>query len=138
MGKFIFGVFTGILLTLAAAYMYNSSNESENSDNTDNTDVVVEEDSGLKIDLLDAPKSYEGKSKAAFEVFQVLDNYALAHEAEDLNFDFFFGKTVLLKSENTKFYNGLIIRLNKPKQIGTYSYKDLVGQEVVVPVIDID
>lgn len=140
MGKFIAGMFTGSVLTIVLAYVLVLSHSVADS-NSDNPKVEdnaqVEEEEGIKIERFEAPISYEGKSKAAFEVSEVLGNYALAAEAEDLNFDFFFGKTVLLKSENTKFYNGQIIRLNNPKQIGIYSYEE-IGTKKVVPVIDVD
>lgn len=74
-----------------------------------------------------------------FEVFQVLDNGAMAHcEEREFSTSFFMGPVVYIVADGQNlFYNEQIIEVpkgKKPMQIGTYRYKNRLGENVI-PVI---
>lgn len=121
MGKkiliYIAGIITGVILTFVFAYAITN-----NKDKSD----------GIKYFKNEI--SYEDKSSTSFKVFQVLDNYALANEKSGY---MYLGKTVLLISNDISFYSDQIIKVDNPKQIGTYSYENQGGMQLTVPVIDI-
>ena len=128
MGKniliFIAGIITGIVITFAVAYTISKGNTPEDTYSTEKA-----------IKYLENEISYEGKKSTSFEVFQVLDNCALASECS--GYGNYFGKTVLLKGNNTVFYSNQEIKVKNPIQVGIYSYKNQGGMEMTVPVIDI-
>lgn len=120
MGKniliFVAGIITGVVLTFAVAYIISKGTTEQ------------------EIKYLEQEINYEGKKSTSFKVFQVLDNCALAKEKSEFDY---FGKTVLLKGNNTAFYSDQEIRVKNPIQVGIYSYKNQGGMEMTVPVIDI-
>lgn len=120
MGKniliFVAGIITGVVITFAVAYIISKGTTEQ------------------EIKYLEQEINYEGKKSTSFKVFQVLDNCALANEKSESDY---FGKTVLLKGNNTAFYSDQEIRVKNPIQVGIYSYKNQGGMEMTVPVIDI-
>lgn len=112
---------------------------------------------GMK--MFEAPVSYEQKAMSEFKVFQVLGNAALAKEvdyeteesmarkreseAEGIESDHvrvlnmasgvMDGKVVLLLGEG--FYNDQRIKIDHPKQYGTYSYPNNMGMMNTVPIV---
>ena len=128
MGKniliFIAGIITGVVLTFVVAYTISKGNTSEDRYTTEQ-----------EIKYLENEINYEGKKSTSFKVFQVLDNCALANEYS--GYGNYFGKTVLLKGNNTAFYSDQEIKIKNPIQVGIYSYKNQGGMEMTVPVIDI-
>ena len=120
MGKniliFVAGIITGVVITFAVAYIISKGTTQQ------------------EIKYLEQEINYEGKKSTSFKVFQVLDNCALANEKSEFDY---FGKTVLLKGNNTAFYSDQEIRVKNPIQVGIYSYKNQRGMEMTVPVIDI-
>ena len=128
MGKniliFVAGIITGVVLTFAVAYAISNGNTPEETYTTEQ-----------EIKYLENEINYEGKKSTSFKVFQVLDNCALANEHS--GYGNYFGKTVLLKGDNTAFYSDQEIKVKNPIQIGIYSYKTQSGIQMTVPVIDI-
>lgn len=122
MGKkiliYIAGIITGVILTFVFAYAITNNNDKSDD-----------------IKYFKNEISYEDKSSTSFKVFQVLDNYALANEKSEYNM--YLGKIVLLISNDISFYSDQIIKVDNPKQIGTYSYESQRGMQLTVPVIDI-
>ena len=97
------------------------------------------------IQYLESPVSYENKSEAEFEVLQVLDHAALAHERE-IEIRIFegtyctdtlkqekLGKTVLLLGDG--FYSDQTVKVKNPQRTGTFSYENKGGKAMAVPVI---
>ena len=125
MGKniliFVAGIITGVVITFAVAYIISKGTTEQ------------------EIKYLENEINYEGKKSTSFKVFQVLDNCALANEYSDQigQHTLYYGKTVLLKGNNTAFYSDQEIRVKNPIQVGIYSYKNQGGMEMTVPVIDI-
>lgn len=74
------------------------------------------------VRYFDESVSYENKKETSFEVYDVLDNAAIATEIS-LNYGRhkkYNGKFVLIRGED--FYNGQIINVRNPKRVGTYRY----------------
>lgn len=112
---------------------------------------------GMK--MFEAPVNYEQKVMSEFKVFQVLGNAALAkevdyeteeslarkreRETEGIESDHvrvlnmasgvMDGKVVLLLGEG--FYNDQRIKIDHPKQYGTYSYPNNMGMINTVPIV---
>ena len=128
MGKniliFIAGIITGVVLTFAYAHTIPNGNTPKETYTTEQ-----------EIKYLENEINYEGKKSTSFQIFQVLDNCALANEHS--GYGNYFGKTVLLKGDNTAFYSDQEIKVKNPIQIGIYSYKTQGGMQMTVPVIDI-
>ena len=75
--------------------------------------------------------SYEDKKETSFEVYDVLDNAAIATEIS-LNYGKqknYNGKFVLIRGED--FYDGQIINVRNPRRVGTYRY-----MSNTVPIIE--
>ena len=75
--------------------------------------------------------SYENKKETSFEVYDVLDNAAIATEIS-LNYGKhknYNGKFVLIRGED--FYDGQIINVRNPRRVGTYRY-----MSNTVPIIE--
>lgn len=81
----------------------------------------------------DTPVKYERKHRTSFKVFQGLDGYALASEVSDKLFGFYNGKTVMIPGNY--FYEGQIIKVKKPYQIGIYKYETKNGDLKTVPIV---
>ena len=132
MGKniliFVAGIITGVVLTFAVAYAISNGNTPEETYTTEQ-----------EIKYLENEINYEGKKSTTFQVFQVLDNCALAKEFSQQigKHTLYTGKTVLLKGDNTAFYSDQEIKVKNPIQVGIYSYKNQGGIQMTVPVIDI-
>lgn len=86
-----------------------------------------------KINYLQVAQRYEGKRSTSFEVFQALDGGALATEISDKILRIYDGKTVLILGDN--FYEGQIIKIKKPMQLGIYKYETKKGDIKTVPVV---
>lgn len=74
------------------------------------------------VRYLEESVSYENKEEASFEVYDVLNDGALATEIS-LNYGKhknYNGKFVLIRGED--FYDGQIINVKNPKRVGTYRY----------------
>lgn len=86
------------------------------------------------IHYLESPVSYENKTEADFQVFQVLaPDAALAREASDGG-RLFLGNIVLLLG--TDFYSDQIVTVKNPQRVGTYSYTTKGDMPKTVPVIE--
>ena len=121
---YIVGIISGIILTILFAVIFTINSVTPNN--------------GIKDDItyFENPISYEDKSTASFEVMQVVYDCALATEKDNVGHDLFIsGKTVLLDSDDTAFYDGQIININNPQQIGIFRYKSNGGMDMTVPVI---
>ena len=115
--SFIWGVVTGIILTLSILFIIGLA-----SQNTDS------------IQYLEKPIKYENKSETSFKVFQVLGNAALASEISNEEYKWFNGNTVVILGEN--FYSDQIVTIKNPQRVGTYSYTNKGGMPMTVPVIN--
>ena len=75
--------------------------------------------------------SYEGKKETSFEVYDVLDNAAIATEISlnDGKHKNYNGKFVLIRGED--FYDGQIINVRNPRRVGAYRY-----MSNTVPIIE--
>lgn len=74
------------------------------------------------VRYFDESVSYENKKETSFEVYDVLDNAAIATEIS-LNYGRhkkYNGKFVLIRGED--FYDGQIINVKNPKRVGAYRY----------------
>lgn len=133
MGKkiliYIAGIITGVILTFGVLVAI-AANKDQNEDG---------------IVYFENPINYENKKSTSFKVFQVLGNAALANEISDKQYKWYNGTTVLLL--NGQFYCDLVVELENPKQVGTYSYqtqeREVFGTTVggdmkTVPVIDVN
>ena len=119
--SFFWGVLTGIVLTFVGLFFIG---------------LVTQCIGGnAPIRYLEQPESYENKSEASFEVFQVLGNAALAREATDtIGSDLMFlGNTVVILGEN--YYSNQVVTIKNPQRVGTYSYTNNGGLPMTVPVI---
>ena len=77
-----------------------------------------------RINYLPVAQRYEGKRSTSFEVFQALEGGALASEISD---------KILRIGDN--FYEGQIIKIKKPMQLGIYKYETKKGDIKTVPVV---
>lgn len=118
--SFIWGVVTGIILTLSILFIIGLA-----SQNTGDKDP---------IQYLEKPIKYENKSETSFKVFQVLGKAALASEISNEEYKWFNGNTVVILGEN--FYSDQIVTIKNPQRVGTYSYTNKGGMPMTVPVIN--
>ncbi len=90
------------------------------------------------VQYLEKPVSYENKTEASFEVFQVLGDAALANEESDRIGDdvMYLGNTVLILGKH--YYSDQVVTITTPQRIGTYSYTNNAGMPMTVPVINGD
>jgi hypothetical protein len=86
-----------------------------------------------RINYLPVAQRYEGKRSTSFEVFQALEGGALASEISDKILRIYGGKTVLILGDN--FYEGQVIKIKKPMQLGIYKYETKKGDIKTVPVV---
>lgn len=116
------GIVTGCILTIATLVVigitYTDTNES---------DITI------------AKQQTEFTTATKFEVFQVLENGALANcEEKGYSSSFFTGPVVYIVTDDQNlFYDDQVIKVPKGKkaiQIGTYRYQSKLGKKVV-PVI---
>lgn len=73
-----------------------------------------------KINFLEAPGVYEGKTSTSFKVLQVFDGYALSREISNKELNLYLGKTVLI--EGDLFYDEQEVSFESPMLIGIYKY----------------
>ena len=100
--------------------------------------ILQKTEQSVPIQYLERPVSYENKTKASFEVFQVLGDAALAHEESD-RFSgsvMYLGNTVLILGKN--YYSNQVVTIKNPQRVGTYSYTSQGGIPRTVPVINGD
>ena len=107
--------------------------------------VVTTSCSGSKqndvVKYLDKPVSFENGGTKSFQIFQVISedaNAALATEGHGgLSFFNYLvnGKIVLLLG-NT-FYDGQVVYVESPMQVGIYRYETKDNEIKTVPVIDV-
>lgn len=117
--SFIWGVVTGIVLTIAGLFVAGLISQYSS------------------VQYLEEPISYENKTETSFKVFQVLGNAALATEASDRYSNVsYYGNTVLLLGED--FYCEQIVTIKNPQRVGSYSYTNKGGRSMTVPVIEGD
>lgn len=92
----------------------------------------------VPIQYLERPVSYENKTKASFEVFQVLGDAALANEESNRlsGSVMYLGNTVLILGKN--YYSNQVVTIKNPQRVGTYSYTNQGGMPMTVPVINGD
>ena len=83
---------------------------------------------------LDFAIPYEGKRSTSIKVFQSLDGYALANEVSDKLAGSYYGKVVMVMGYN--FYEGQIIKIKKPYQVGFYKYETKNGDHKTVPILN--
>lgn len=83
------------------------------------------------VRYFDESVSYEDKGEASFEVYDVLDNAAIATEISlnDGKHKNYNGKFVLIRGED--FYDGQIINVRNPRRVGAYRY-----MSNTVPIIE--
>lgn len=118
--SFFLGVLTSIVLTFVGLLVIGLINlKSENG----------------TIQYLENPVSYENKKETSFEVFQVLENKALAKEVSNTfgNSVWYLGNTVLLLGDN--YYNDQVVNVKNPQRVGTFKYITNEKERVTVPVI---
>ena len=122
--SFLLGILTGVIGTIAILFVIGI---------VINHNAANEED---PIRYLDHPTSYENKTTASFQVFQVLDGAALANEKnyEIKTFDAYHGNVVLLLGDN--YYDDQKVTLHNPQHIGNYSYQNRDNFTKTVPVIE--
>lgn len=118
--SFIWGVVTGIVLTIVGIFVLGFVNQCVSD----------------PIEYLEHPVSYENKTETSFQVFQVLGDAALAREESDRigGSVMYLGNTVVILGEN--FYSDQVITVTNPQRVGTYSYTNNGGIPMTVPVID--
>lgn len=120
---FFLGIITGSILTVVFLAILGNIYSSVN-------------DSGITI----AEKQTAFTIANKFEVFQVLDDGALANcEERSYSTSYFTGPVVYILSDGQNiFYDDQIVRVpygQRAVQIGTYRYQTNMGVEKVVPVI---
>lgn len=121
---FLLGIVTGFILTLVILYIISFA-----ISNNTNSDIFTMAEQQVEFTISDR-----------FEVFQVLDNGALAHceESDEYLTSLFLGPVVYIVADGQNlFYNDQIIEVpkgKKPMQIGTYRYKSRLGENII-PVI---
>lgn len=120
---FLIGMFSGVVLTIAALYVVNFFIQKESKDEA--------------IQYIEKPVSYENKSETSFKVFQVIgEDAALADELSDKQSDLYLGNTVVLTGKD--FYTDQVVTIKKPQRIGTYNYTSNRGLPMTVPIIEGD
>ena len=117
--SFFIGIVVGVILSVATVCIVGLINKNKNED---------------PVKYLETPVSYEDKTEASFQIFQVLGNAALASESSE--FGMYLGNTVLILGEN--FYDDQIVMIKNPQRVGTYSYTNNGGMYKTVPVLDGD
>ena len=120
---FFLGIVTGCVLTIAALFV-----------------IGIRYSYSAESNITIAEQQTEFKDAGRFEVFQVLEDGALANCEEKVSSSSYFtGPVVYILSDGQNlFYDDQIIDLPKGKkaiQIGTYRYQTNLGAEKVVPVI---
>lgn len=118
--SYILGVLTGIVLTIVVLFVIGLA--------------IQKADDSLNIQYLEHPVSYEDKSETSFQIFQVLDNAALANESSE--YGHYLGNTVMLLGQD--FYSDQVVTIKHPKRVGSYSYTSRRGMPMTVPVIEGD
>lgn len=113
--SYILGILTGVALTFVFFFI-----------------IGITQNDSNQVQYFEQPVSYESKTIASFQVFQVLGEAALAKESSEIS-DMFLGNTVLLIGED--FYNGQIVTIRNPQRIGTYSYTSNSGMPMTVPAV---
>lgn len=124
---FLFGIFSGIALTIATLYIIAS--------------VYQIKDNGMTF--FEQPG--ECMSTNPFEVMQVIDdNYALAHEMKwnKHSKNYLQGDMLVLitNDNNEYYYDDQLIKIPKgqcARQIGIYKYHANSGMEKTVPIVKI-
>lgn len=86
-----------------------------------------------QIRYLETPVLYEDKHSTSFKVFQSFSEGALATEISNKQYGWYNGNTVLLLGE--MYYDGQIIKMKAPMQVGIYRYETKNGDMKTVPVI---
>lgn len=79
---------------------------------------------------LDTPTLYEGRHSVSFKVFQSFNDCALASEESSYGYS---GKTVLIVGNF--YYDGQIVKMKAPMQIGIYRYESKGAGIKTVPVV---
>lgn len=117
--SFIWGVVTGIVLTIVGLIVIGSCKHSFDP-----------------VEYLEQPVSYENKTVSSFEVLQVIGDAALAREESNRIGDevLYLGNTVLILGD--KFYTDQVVTIKNPQRVGTYSYTNKGGMPMTVPVLD--
>lgn len=86
------------------------------------------------IVYLEKAESYEGKRETSFKVFQVLSDAALMREVSDKEYEWYFGKIVLVYGKY--FYDDQVVTVRNPQIVGTYSYISKGDENMTVPIIE--
>lgn len=86
-----------------------------------------------QIRYLETPVLYEDKHSTSFKVFQTLDGKALASEISNKQYGWYNGNTVLLLGD--MFYDGQIVKMRAPMQVGVYRYESKGNGMKTVPVV---
>lgn len=86
-----------------------------------------------QIRYLETPVLYEDKHSTSFKVFQSFSEGALASEISNKQYGWYNGNTVLLLGE--MYYDGQIIKMKAPMQVGIYRYETKKGDIKTVPVV---
>lgn len=86
-----------------------------------------------QIRYLETPVLYEDKHSTSFKVFQTLDGGALASEKGGYSANSYYGNTVLLLGD--MFYDGQIVKMRAPMQVGVYRYESKGNGMKTVPVV---
>ena len=122
---FVLGMITGCLLTCIVLFFIG---------------ITMAASEETNVTYLEQPVAFTEASK--FEVFQVLENGALAH-CEELSYgsSSFFGTIVYLMSDGQNlYYDEQVIAVPKGKramQVGTYKYQSQMGVKTV-PALKIE
>ena len=114
--SFFLGILTGIVLTIVVLF------------------AIAKFSSGVSIQYLEQPVSYENKTESTFEVFQVFGSSALATESSDYDKERFNGNTVMILGED--FYTDQVVTIKNLQRVGTYRYTNNLGRPMTVPVIE--
>lgn len=119
---FFLGIVTGFILTIVAALIIGISSYNDNDIN--------------KPDITIAEHQTEFTLATKFEVFQVLQNGALANcEERKYSTSYFTGPVVYIITDGQNlFYDDEVIKIPKGKkaiQIGTYRYQTRQTEKVV-------
>ncbi len=128
---YFLGILTGIVLTIAAAFVISKSNNGGSAF----SGLTMFEERG---DMM---------TETSFKVLQAIDaNHALAMAKSetdllddlDLNLNLYYGLLVLVIDEDAHFYDDQIINAKSGKrfyQVGTYRYETQEGVMKTVPAI---
>lgn len=126
--SFLIGALVGVFLTLVIGALLIIIVNAVCDDNDSPDDPVK---------YFEQSVSYEGKNQISVKVIQAFDHTALAMEAGDtLSYSgnvIYNGKTVMIIGSD--HYTGEIVCINRPQQIGLYTYINQCNVQMTVPVI---